>query len=308
MKRISSTNRGGALLGLTLIALAGSRLLCRRSPAPDKILPDFVLRELTHLEETYRILDITAEKTWPGWTDYRDFPFLLQYPNNLLVLIGHPNPPPSFEKVSGVKVEDKDVYADFSAVSTAKVEYPLMVGGGAGRTLWSLTRSGKPVRTVALGFASTDILEKGGVGVIHIPFCVELKILCYIHELFHCFQMEHIQFERVGNLSFNPDASYALYSTIEGYALLNATQAKTRDAAHLFMRDFLAARMLKRRASMPELQRRQESQDEILEGTAVFTEIPTLQTLSKGYETKLDLSKDTYYTGFRTPKPSWPRP
>jgi hypothetical protein len=277
--------------------LAGGSVL---RAEPDKTLPDFVVRELRHLEETYRILDITAEKVWSGWTTYRDVPFLLKYPNDLQVLIGHPNPPAPFEKVPGLAVEGKDVYADFSRISTAGVAYPLIAGGGP--LPFGTDKDGNPLMTVHMNFMSTDILKKGGYGIVPMPFCVELQILCYIHELFHCFQPGRVQTERVGNLMINPDAAYALYSTIEGKALVNAYRTAEAKEAEAFIRDFLAARMLKRKLGVPEMQRKQESMDDVMEGTAVYSEVRTLEILSEGFTTKMDLSKDPYYSGFRNAK------
>ena len=277
------------------VFLAGGPFL---GAVPDRTLPDFVVRELTHLEETYRVLDITAGKVWSGWTNYRDLPFLLKYPNNLQVLVGHPNPPAPFEKISGLAVEDKEVYADFSQVNTASVAYPLMAGGGP--LPFGTDKEGNPVMTVNMDFRSTDILKKGGYGVVPMPFCVELQILCYIHELFHCFQTDHVRTELVGNLLFNPDAPFALYSTLEGRALVNAYQASDPKESEACIRDFLAARTLKRKLSMPEMQQKQESMDDVMEGTAVYSEVRTLEILSEGYATKLDLSKDRLL--FRIPE------
>lgn len=286
------------LLLAALVAVVAAGSILRADPP--KTLPDFVVRELTHLEETYRVLDVAAEKVWSGWTTYRDIPFLLKYPNDLQVLVGHANPPAPFEKVPGLTVEDKEVYADFSQVNTAALSYPLMAGGGP--LPFGRDKDGTPQTTVHMNFMSTDILKKGGYGIVPVPFCVELQILCYIHELFHCFQPGHVQTEPVGNLMINPDAAYTLYSTIEGKALVNAYRAADAKEAEAFIRDFLAARMLKRNLSVPEMQRKQESMDDVMEGTAVYSEVRTLEILSGGYTTKLDLSKDPYYSGFRNAK------
>ncbi len=285
----------GAMLACLLLA---SPLARAAQSTQTRNLPDFVVRELTHLAEAYRVLDITAKEVWPGWTNYRDFPFLLHYPNNLKVLIGHPNPPAPYEKMPGLKVEDKDVYVDFSEVNTAKCEYPLFAGGGPQQ--FGETKDGKPVQTVFMDFMPAEYIENApaGYGVTKVPFCIECQILCYIHELFHCFQHGNIKMDMVGNLRFNPDAVYDLYSTIEGYALARAYEAGDRETAFSFIRDFLAARHIKRTATMPEEQQAQESSDNLTEGTAVYSEVRTIETLARGYKTGLDLSKDKYYHGF----------
>jgi len=62
------------------------------SQAPAALSP-VVVNELRVLEETYRLLDAVSQKVWPGWTGYRDLPFLFEFENQLRVLVGHPNPP-----------------------------------------------------------------------------------------------------------------------------------------------------------------------------------------------------------------------
>jgi len=297
MNKMRSWNKAVSAAGAVLVCLLMASPLAQAAPAADGTLPDYVIRELSHLEETYRILDIAANEVWPGWNNYREFPFLLKYPNNLKVLVGHPNPPAPFEKMPGLKVENMEVYADFSEVNTARVEYPRMAGGGP--QAFGKTRDGRNVTTVMMDFMSTDILKKGGYGIVRMPFCVELQILCYIHELFHCFQNDHINIDKVGNLVLNPVADFDLYSTIEGYALLKAYEAKTPETARAFIKDFLAARYIKRTACMPEQQQKQESGDDLLEGTAVYSSVRTTEILARGYTTKQDLSKDKYYKGFK---------
>ncbi len=303
----------GAVLGAVVIVmppvtLAGAsgtearaaetaRGVTPRPVAAEKALPDFALQELGHLAETYRILDVTAAKTWPGWSNYRDFPFVFGYPNGLRVLVGHPNPPAGFEKIPGVRVEDKEVFADFSQVNTTPLHFPMIAGGGP--LPLGTTKDGKPVKSVIMTFMSPEILKKGGYGIVRAPFSVELQILGYIHELFHCFQESAIKMDRVGNLMMNPDASYAAYSEIEGLALAAAYTARTPDAAAARIRDFLAARMLKARAGVPELQQRQEASDDLMEGTAVYSTVRALEILGTGYKTELDLAREPYYSGFK---------
>ena len=51
-------------------------------------LPPAVQLEMQRIAETYNVLDQVAEKVWPGWVNYRDFPFLLHFENGLQVLFG----------------------------------------------------------------------------------------------------------------------------------------------------------------------------------------------------------------------------
>ena len=52
-------------------------------------------------------------------------------------------------------------------------------------------------------------------------FPAEEQILINIHELFHCFQRQ-IYNRNYGNLQYNTDANYAVFSEIEGLALEKA--------------------------------------------------------------------------------------
>jgi len=267
--------------------------------APEKKLPGYVVQALAQIEETYHILDLAAEKIWPGWTNYRDFPFMLEYKNGLKVLVGHPNPPAEFKKIEGARMENMDVYADFSQVSDYKMEPPFMAGGGP--LDFGKTKDGKPVKTIFMNFFEPKGDMKGGYGLVGGPYSVESQILGYIHELFHCFQFNgsNIKFDRVGNLRFNPNADYAVYSEIEGKALLNAYQAKDPEEAKTFIRDFLAARKIKQAKSMPEQQQKEGSHDELMEGTAVYTSVRLSEILKQGYKTKIDPSQDPYFSGFQ---------
>jgi len=69
------------------------------------------------------------------------------------------------------------------------------------------------------------------------------------------------------------------------------------DPAAEFLKDFLAARDLKRK-SMTELEKNQEAEDDIQEGTAVYSEIRTLELLKTGYAPLLTAKDDPWYFGF----------
>ena len=257
-------------------------------PAPD--LPAGVLAELKRLAETYRVLDAAAEKVWTGWTTYKDTPFLFGFENGLKVLIGHPNPPQGFEPLRGMKVGGRAVYTDRRQVSGLEVKQPLSCGGGIG----SLGDSGgRPVTIVDMKFTRvpTDPTMKDK------PFQSERTILVLVHELFHCFQPDAIQIA-YGNLSYNADASYAMYSSIEGLALDAAYRESAPLKAQLFLKDFLLARELKRK-SMTGQQAKEESSDDVREGTAVYSEVRTLEALRDGFKPGLSAADDPFYGGFK---------
>jgi hypothetical protein len=137
------------------------------------------------------------------------------------------------------------------------------------------------------------------VGDAQPPQSAEEQILLYIHELFHCFQRSHIKKPTYGNLQFNADAEYALYSEIEGLALYRAYRESSSDKARRFVKEFLVARGLRRAASMSEIQGEQESDAEFMEGTATYAEVRTLQLLKAGDFSPTLTPQDVYYGGFR---------
>ncbi|MEW5901744.1 MAG: hypothetical protein AB1715_09810, partial [Acidobacteriota bacterium] len=124
----------------------------------------------------------------------------------------------------------------------------------------------------------------------------EGQILINIHELFHCFQREVYSY-RFGNLRMNPDANYAIYSEIEGMALEKAFLAKDEGQARDSLKDFLVAREFKRE-SMTEVEQNQESEDELMEGTAVYAEARALELIKAGYKPVLSKEVDPFFYGF----------
>ena len=142
----STRRRLTALPAALAVALSAA---AAQTPAA---LPPVIVGELTVLEETYRLLDATAEKIWPGWTGYRDVPFFFEFENRLRVLVGHPNPPAPFEIVPGLTVGGRAVAADRSAVTDVKME-PFLSGGG-GPISFGAAADGTPVNTVHISLGS----------------------------------------------------------------------------------------------------------------------------------------------------------
>ncbi len=292
---------GETLMDLKRVAITGFLLLWVLFPAVTagqdlKTLPAVVMTELKRLDETYRILDAVSERIWPGWKDYRQVPFLLEYENGIRVLIGHPNPPKEFQLVTGFRVGDSQVFADRTQLVAKELVPPLAAGGGP--RVFGATVDGLSVEVVTMEFAPANQLDLGDASPL--PPSAEQQILIYIHELFHCFQRSHLKRPFYGNLQFNADADYALYSEIEGLALHRAYLESDADKAKALIKEFLVARALKRAASMSELQANQESAAEFLEGTADYAQFRTLEMLKAGRFTPgLTAQQDPDYGGFR---------
>jgi hypothetical protein len=273
-----------------LLLLFFSLAAAEQEPTP---LPPIVMTHLKTVEETYRVLDIVSEKIWPGWTDYRDVPFLFEYENGLRVLIGHPNPPKEFQPVSDLRVGKNLVFVDRSELVAKELIPPLAAGGGP--INFGATVDNLPVRVISMRFLPPGQLD---LGDDEPPHSAEEQILIFVHELFHCFQRSHIKNPIYGNLQFNADANYALYSEIEGRALNLAYAEPNPEKAKAYARDFLVARSLKR-TSMSDSQTKQESGDEFNEGTATYAEVRALELLRTADFSPTLTSDDASYQGFK---------
>lgn len=267
-------------------------LLCSAAVAHSaSTLPEPVMMELKHLEEGYRVLDFAADKVWSGWNGYRKVPFLMQFENGLRVLVGHPNPPKPFQTVPDVRVEDRAVFADWSAVSPKPLVGPLAAGGGL--IPFGTDSAGNRIEVVRLHYRSPQTAGESSAA----SEGTERQILIFIHELFHCFQRERLRGRMYGNLRYNADVNYTVYSEIEGLALGRAYAEPDAARAREYLRDFLAARRKKRAGSMTPLQGNQEGFDEFNEGTATYSELRTLELIKAG-GFQPALKDDPYYRGF----------
>jgi len=271
-----------------------------RPAVPASALSRVMRIELKRLEETRRILDRFAEKIWPGWTGFRDVPFLFEYPNGVRMLVGHPSPTDEFAPVADVDVQGKKVYLDRSKENAIVLEPPFLGGGGI-----IPYGKGTPIRIVSLKMreaaAMEDVLGAEGRADKRPPklrTASENQILINIHELFHLFQNAQTSM-RYGNLQLNPDLDFAIYGEIEGVALEKAALEPDEAAARDFLVDFLAARGLKRKG-MNETERNQESENEVWEGTAVYSEAMALRLMQQAaYAPALSPTDDPSYFGFK---------
>jgi len=283
----------GAAAALLLLALPSS---AQSSGG----LPDYARIDLRRLEETWNLLDRFAERIWPGWKGYQDVPFRFNYPNGVQMLVGHPSPTDGFELVPGVEVRGKKVYLDRRQEIPLELKPPLSGGGG-------IIPFGKDKQVQMVDLHMSPVAPErqktagrapaGEKAPEVAPFSSESQILVNIHEIFHCYQGTVYRY-RFGNLQFNTDADYATYAEVEGLALENAYLEPEEAAVRGALKDFLAARMLKRK-SMTELERSRESEDDLMEGTAVYAETMALELIKQGYAPLIGAGDDPSYNGFR---------
>ncbi|OGU68083.1 MAG: hypothetical protein A3H45_14905 [Ignavibacteria bacterium RIFCSPLOWO2_02_FULL_55_14] len=265
-------------------------------PAQDT-LPKYLSVQLKQLEETWHILDLISTEIWPGWTGYADLPFMFAYPNGVRMLVGHPKPPEGFSLVAGITPRGKTVYLDRS--KEIPLPMPLPLSGGGGPIPYGIA-DGKSITVISINIRSSSLAE--GMDTNRVSRDTystrsENQILIGIHELFHCFQKNLYQWKS-GNLRFNTDENYATYAEIEGLALERAYLEANDDSAKEYLKDCLVAKQRKRR-SMNDLERLQESDEDVMEGTATYAELMTLMLLKSGYESIITQNDDPYFYSFK---------
>jgi len=254
-------------------------------------LPKPVQIELNRLEESYNILDQFSEKAWPGWNNYLEFPFLMTFQNGLRVLVGHPSPPAGFVIYPKQKVHGLTVFIDTMNLNNFTVEQPLLCGGGV--LPYGTDKNKKPVLSVDVSLTHPT----GDAAIEAEQISAEDHILMFMHELMHCYQRKIMKNE-YGNLNLNPDLNHALYSDIEGLALLFAGEQDSREKALPFLKDFCIARSFKY-DGMSKMEKLQARGDEFREGEAVYTEYIILENLKKDFKSQLTTEMDPGYTQFR---------
>jgi hypothetical protein len=257
--------------------------------SPNFHLTEPVKIELNRLGEAYQILDQFAKDVWNGWDDYMNYPFLFTFQNGLRILVGHPAPPPEFVQYPEVKVRGLSLYIDTTNLNNYVVKQPLQCGGGI-LTLGSFNN--KPVTIVDISFISPASFQQGDPNA----FKGETTIITFIHELMHCYQ-PIIREYRYGNLMINPDLNFALFSDIEGQALLQAYEQSTLNESLPFLKDFCVARSLKIK-DLSKSEKISNACDEFCEGEAVYSEFTILTSIKKGFKSSLSADNDPDYNHF----------
>ncbi|KMQ49626.1 hypothetical protein CHISP_3472 [Chitinispirillum alkaliphilum] len=248
--------------------------------------------ELLRLEKTWNILDQIATEVWPEWEGYADIPFLFDYENQTRMLVGHPNPPKEFELVDDVKVRNMKVYIDRTNEVSIELTWPTLGGGGP----IPFGKEDDPhdwVQTVWITLQSCPQAQEGKR-----KYQSEVMILLYIHELFHCHQSQfYLPYVAGENFSMNANTNYAVYSDIEGQALLKAFKEEDIESAMGYLKDFVAARKLKYK-DMSRQEQNGEKFIEFMEGTARYSEFMTLLKIRENYKPKLTSDKNPNFSAF----------
>jgi hypothetical protein len=257
--------------------------------SPGYQLTEPVKIELNRLDEAYQILDQFTQDVWEGWDDYMNYPFLFTFQNGLRILAGHPAPPKEFVPYPGMKVHGLTLHVDTTNLNDFEVKQPLQCGGGV-LTLGSF--NDKPVTIVDMSFISPLSVQQDEFNA----FKGENTIITFIHELMHCYQPKILKYQ-YGNLRINPDLNFALYSDIEGQALLKAYEHSTLNESLPFLKDFCVARSLKTN-DLSESEKSSNACDEFREGEAVYSEFTVLTSIKKGFTSAISADNDPDYNHF----------
>ncbi len=231
--------------------ILGLVILSFRLPAAPK-LERYLEVELLRLEETYRLMDTFAEKIWPGWNNYPEVEFQVQYPNLVFLLVGPRDKiPEGYELVPGRAIRGKKIYLNRKEELPIKLSPPLVGGGGGGLKIRIQLQEAK-VTPEELAKAIQEAKIKKDPAFQPMASS-DGEILLYVHEFFHGFQTRAMkrQGDEKEDQDFSVNPEYSTYSNIEGLALLKAFQEKDKKKALEYFKDYSLARETKAQVHDP---------------------------------------------------------
>ena len=274
------------LIFLPLFQASGDCLHPRVTIAEDPEFVHCLNIELKRLEETYSLLDTFARKIWPGWDNYPEVEFKVQFPNLVFLLF---NPlekvPEGYEEFKEKTILGKKVYLNQKERTPFRPHPPLTGGGGGGKDIRIKLRQREP--------------EPGKERI----FNSENQILLYVHEFFHGHQEDAWKWdeETRERFTYHIDVSpeFATYSEIEQRALLKAYLEEDKEKAVEHLKEFYAARMKKQEHMTPE-EIMSENHSGVAEGTATYANTKMAMLIKKAdYVPKLSQSDDPYFFEYK---------
>lgn len=274
---------------VAVVATAGSAAAQTKTK-----LEPYLEIELQRLEETYTVLERFAKDIWPGWTNYLDPEFQVQFPNLVFLIVGPRTAvPDGYQLVEGRTVRAKPVYINRKEELPIELQPPLGGGGGGGLTIrirlqqFPMRPEVKPPEKAA---------AKGDKPFEPRYDVSEGQILVYVHEFFHGFQTIAIPGRApkpkpaVTQTAEKPPSpppaprrsgprepnvvvtlDYSTYSNVEALALEAAYAAADTKQARERLSDYLVARHFKQETMAPrEIEFENETQ--LSEGTALYSD------------------------------------
>ncbi len=266
-------------------------------------LEPYLSIELKRLEETYRVLDRFAEEIWPGWNNYDEVEYRVRFPN-LVDLLYNPRKelPDGYVPLADIKLRGKPVYINRSKEVQLKLEPPLNGGGGGGLIIKIKLRpipfSPELYKEIIEQMSKKDSEIEPGYEP---PVSSESQILMNVHEYFHGFQQKLgvIESTEADLSDFQENTGYAVYSHIEGLALINAWNEKDNSRALEYVKDFMTARQLKY-SFMPADMAAAERSTTLVEGSASYADIKMAELIRDNrYRPGMSRKDDPFFFDFR---------
>ncbi|RPJ74994.1 MAG: hypothetical protein EHM24_05090 [Acidobacteria bacterium] len=249
--------------------------------------------ELQRLEETYAVLERFAKDIWPGWTNYLDPEFRVQFPNLVFLIVGpRAAVPDGYLLAEGRTIHGKPVYLNRKEELPIALQPPLGGGGGGGLTI-RIRLQQFPLRP---GVTPPENAVKGDKPFEPRYDVSEQQILAYVHEFFHGFQAVAIPGRaptpqpRAPRAAEQPPAppptpmrsaprephivvtlDYSTYSNVEALALKEAYVSAAAAQARERLADYLVARHLKQQTMAPR-EIAFENETQLTEGTALYSD------------------------------------
>jgi hypothetical protein len=314
-------------------AFAAALILAGQVPvhSQDKLGP-YLEIELKRVEETYRLMDKYAQEIWPGWNNYMNIEFRVQYPNLVFLLIGpRERVPEGYELVPGRTLRGKQIYLNRKEELPIKIQPPLTGGGGGGLTIRIMLSENKITPEQEAEAIAKNLKEPNPA--FQPPASSEHEMLLYVHEFFHGYQTQAIKSMREmeekirkarddkekakkpeepkvdkakkpeprgERREFQVNPEYSTYSSIEGLALLNAFQEKDKKKALEAFKDYSVAREIKHKKHMPDWAAQEEVRTTVMEGTASYSDAKMAMLVrDKKYRPKMTSNDDPFFFGFK---------
>jgi hypothetical protein len=255
-------------------------------------LDDYVEVELGRVDEAYTLIERFGPQVWPGWTNYLEPEFYVNFPNNVRLLVGSPDhAPEGFERVAGRTLHGKAVHLNRKNELPIKLTQPLGGGGNGGPSV--------QIHLMQWPSNPKYVPNDGGIS--------ETQILVEVHELFHCLQEHYPAFLKIeeqdkgGSVAFGTftvDLNYAKWSSVEGRALLGAYDAKDTKSVREYLEDYLAARHEKQKDMPPAIIAVEQGRQNP-EGTANYSNLKMAMVIRDAkYTGSNDHAGDTFFFKF----------
>jgi len=285
-------------------------------------LDPYLELELKRIEEAYRLMDRFAGTIWPGWDNFNDIQFSVQYPNLVFLLIGpRGKVPDGYVQIADRKFRGKTVYLNRKEELPIKLHPPLVGGGGGGLSIRIMLQQAETTPEAAAAAIAKNVQEKKPG--FQPPCSSESEILLYIHEFFHGYQKgvaEKVQAEEekrkkegkpplqkpkpdflfLDEPDFEVNPDYSVYSNIEGLALLDAFREKDKAKALESFKDYSVAREINHGKFMTRFAAAQEAEGTLMEGTASYSDAKMAMLIrEKTYKPAMGQADDPFFFDFK---------